>query len=150
MPIKLIIHCSDSSFGNAAEIARWHLERKFTTIGYHYVILNGWLSSKKYHRNFDGHLETGRALDDSDSLQPDEAGAHTLGNNMAVGICLIGKSGLFTPAQLDTLRHLIKELRIQYNEVEVFQHSDFESKKPFCAGLKPEIMRYLKQIGRNI
>ena len=38
---KIIIHCSDSEFGDAALIDKWHKERGWTGIGYHYVILNG-------------------------------------------------------------------------------------------------------------
>jgi hypothetical protein len=64
-----------------------------------------------------------------------------------VGICLIGDSGAFTNDQKDTLVHLIKELRAQFGGVEVFQHSDFEPQKPFCAGLSKEIMRFIKSIG---
>jgi hypothetical protein len=31
---NVIVHCSDSSFGNAALITKWHVtERKFDTIG---------------------------------------------------------------------------------------------------------------------
>jgi phosphoglycolate phosphatase-like HAD superfamily hydrolase len=142
---KVIIHASDSSFGNAALIDSWHRGRGFSTIGYHYVILNGWLSSLKYHYAFDGHLETGRPLDDDKDLEPDEVGAHTLGHNASVGICLIGKSGQFTNSQIDTLLHLLKELRTQFRGIRIFQHSDFEPKKPHCAGLSKEIMRTLRK-----
>lgn len=148
MKTKVILHCSASGFGNAALIDSWHRARGFSMIGYHYVILNGWLSSKKYHADFDGYLETGRPLDDDSSLEPDEAGAHTLGHNAAIGVCLIGNSGQFTNSQLDTLVHLIKELKTQYGGLDIYQHSDFEPEKPFCAGLKVEFMRYVKNLGQ--
>lgn len=131
---NVILHCSDSAWGNAAEITRWHLERKFTTIGYHYVILNGKLSSTKQHNYFDGHIETGRALDDDKDMELDEIGAHAFGYNRAVGICLIGKSGEFTKAQIGSLQFLVRKLREQFGEIKVLQHSDVEPKKPFCAG----------------
>ena len=111
--INVIIHCSDSSWGNACEITRWHLERGFSTIGYHYVILNGRLSPFKHHAYFNGYLETGRPLDDDKDLELDERGAHAFGYNDSVGICLIGLSGTFTDRQLWTLNHLIKRLREQ-------------------------------------
>jgi hypothetical protein len=134
--VNVIVHCSDSSFGNAALITKWHVtERKWVTIGYHYVILNGWLSSSKYHSYFDGHLETGRPLDDDKDIEWDEMGAHAAGWNMSVGICLIGLSGAFTDAQLRALSDLIKMLRYQFKEIKVIQHSDVEPKKPHCAGL---------------
>lgn len=131
----VIVHCSDSSFGNAAEITRWHLERKFSTIGYHYVILNGRLSAYKMNGYFDGHIETGRPLDDDADMELDETGAHAFGYNNAVGICLIGLSGTFTDSQIRSLNHLVARLRRQFKEINVIQHSDVDKKKPFCAGL---------------
>lgn len=133
---NVIIHCSDSSWGNTAVITKWHIiERGFETIAYHYVILNGRLSPYKYHSSFDGHLETGRPLDDDADLELDEKGAHAFGYNMAVGICLIGLSGVFTDSQLRCLHHLINNLRRQFGEINVMQHSDVDKKKPHCAGL---------------
>lgn len=132
---NVIIHCSDSSWGNAAVITKWHLERKFATIGYHYVILNGRLSPFKMNAYFDGHIETGRPLDDDADMELDEAGAHAFGYNNAVGICLIGLSGIFTDSQLRALSHLVGRLRNQFKEIKVIQHSDVDPKKPHCAGL---------------
>lgn len=134
--VNVIVHCSDSSFGNAALITKWHVvERKFEIIGYHYVILNGRLSAYKRHGYFDGHIETGRPLDDDKDLELDERGAHAFGYNNSVGICLIGLSGTFTNAQLMSLSFLVKKLREQFGEINVLQHSDVEPKKPQCAGL---------------
>jgi hypothetical protein len=134
--INVIVHCSDSSFGNAALITKWHVvERKFETIGYHFVILNGRISAYKRNAYFDGHIETGRPLDDDKDLELDEAGAHAFGYNNSVGICLIGLSGTFTPDQLRSLASLVKNLRSQFGEIKVLQHSDVEPKKPQCAGL---------------
>lgn len=137
MSVKIIIHCSDSSFGNAATITSWHLQRGFQTIAYHYVILNGRLSPYKSHMYYDGHIETGRPLDDDADLELDEKGAHAFGYNNSVGICLIGLSGTFTDNQLRALSHLVKRLRAQFGEIEVIQHSDVDKKKPHCAGLSP-------------
>jgi len=44
---KVIIHCSDSSFGNAVLIDKWHRQRGFDNIGYHFVILNSHPFSSK-------------------------------------------------------------------------------------------------------
>ena len=133
--VRVIIHCSNSSFGNAAEITKWHLQRGFETIAYHYVILNGRLSPFKRHFLYDGHIETGRPLDDDKDFELDEKGAHAFGYNMAVGICLIGLSGTFTDAQIRALNHLTRQLRGQFQGIEVIQHSDVDKKKPHCAGL---------------
>ena len=134
---NVILHCSDSSFGNASLITKWHVtERGFDTIAYHYVILNGLLSPYKMNSYFDGHIETGRPLDDDKDMELDEKGAHAFGYNNSVGICLIGLSGTFTEGQLRSLQHLINKLRIQFGEINVLQHSDVDPKnKPHCAGL---------------
>lgn len=133
---NVIVHCSDSSFGNVAQITKWHLDRGFATIAYHYVILNGMLSPYKRNLYFDGHIETGRPLDDDADLEIDEKGAHAFGYNNSVGICLIGLSGTFTPPQLRTLSLLVRKLREQFGEIKILQHSDVDPKnKPHCAGL---------------
>lgn len=138
--VKVIVHCSASFWGNAATIALWHAlppprGRGWTTIGYHYVILNGMLSPNKMHFEYDGHIETGRPLDDDSDMELDEMGAHAFGYNNAVGICLIGLSGTFSGAQLRGLKHLTNRLRKQFGQIEVLQHSDVDKKKPYCAGL---------------
>ena len=138
--MKAIVHCSDSSFGNAATITGWHIlpppqGRWWDAIAYHYVILNGLLAPKKYHAYFDGHIETGRPIDDDSDFELDEKGAHAFGYNNSVGICLIGLSGQYTNAQIRALSHLVKRLRGQFPNLEVIQHSDVSSSKPKCAGL---------------
>ncbi len=146
--IDVIVHCSDSSFGNAAMIDGWHAQRGFDNakghhIGYHYVILNGWLASKKFNYSFDGHLETGRALDGNEIIELDEKAAAVLGKNMSVNICLIGKSNKFTDQQMFELRMLVRRLRKQYKELVVSQHSKWDKKKPYCAGLSKTIINNL-------
>ena len=89
----------------------------------------------KRYSYFDGHIETARPLDDDADMELDERGAHAFGYNNAVGICLIGLSGTFTDAQIRSLGHLIKMLRVQFGEINVIQHSDVDKKKPNCAGL---------------
>ena len=144
--MDIIVHCSASKFGNAAEITRWHLERGFSTIGYHFVILNGQVGAKKYNKWFDGNIETGRPIDDDKWFETDEIGAHALGHNNTIGICLIGESNSFTVRQLRSLTLLLRVLKKQFGEITVYQHSDFEPKKPFCAGLSKEQMLKLNNI----
>lgn len=146
---NVIIHCSDSGFGNAVLIDSWHAVRGFKTpagihIGYHYVILNGQIGVYKHNSLFDGTIETGRPIDDDSDMELDETGAHAFGYNNAVGICLIGLSGNFSSAQIRSLRYLVRELRRQFKEIKVMQHSDVDPKnKPLCAGLKPMLMKEL-------
>lgn len=142
--VTIVIHCSNSKFGNAAEITRWHLQKGWSTIGYHYVILNGWLSAKKYHKYFDGRLETGRPLDDDSDIEKDEWGAHARGYNNTVGIVLIGESGEFTQRQMTKLYDVLFMLKEQFGEIQVRQHSDIDpEEKPFCAGLKKSLVQFL-------
>jgi len=125
---KLIFHCSDSRWGNAATITEWHLGRGWKTIGYHYLILNGWISSGFFDERFDGNIETGRPR----NIQ----GAHVKGHNVdTLGICLIGNSGLFTNKQLESARNLIIYLQGIYGDLKVKQHSQYDDSKPYCAGL---------------
>ena len=144
--MKVIIHCSASNFGNAALIDSWHRQKGFSRVGYHFVILNGMIGHKKYHDYFDGAIETGRPLDDDSDMEPDEVGAHTLGHNKSVGICLVGESAMFTPKQMKSLNILLSILKSQFGSIEVFQHSDFEPKKPFCAGISKPTMKLLNEI----
>ena len=148
---NVIIHCSDSGFGNAVLIDSWHAERGFKTpagihIGYHYVILNGQTGAYKHDSLFDGTIETGRPIDDDSDMELDETGAHAFGYNNAVGICLIGLSNTYSPAQIRSLRFLIRTLRKRFTEIKVLQHSDVDKKKPFCAGLSSMFMKELNQL----
>lgn len=106
----IILHCSDSAFGNAELIHDWHIHRDepFKMIGYHFVIQNGKESSRaKYDETKDGVIEKGRDLM--------AVGAHALGyNTNSVGICLIGKK-TFTDKQFESLRELVKELQKQFD-----------------------------------
>ncbi len=143
--MKIIFHSFDSPFGNAATCALWHAQRGFRTIGYHYVILNGWLSSQVYNIFFDGWLETGRPLDDDSEMEIWERGAHVKGwNKNSIGIGLVGKSGKFTKSQLNTAKGLTEMLRQQFFEMSVFQHGDFDPKKDWCAGLTQDQMKFIK------
>lgn len=87
-----IIHCSDSPQGrgdNAKTIHRWHQQRGWDGIGYHYVILE------------DGTIENGRPLY--------WEGSHAKGFNNYIGICLIGKD-TFTMKQMEELSNLLVKL----------------------------------------
>lgn len=87
----------------APEITRWHREKGYLTIGYHFVI----------RRN--GTVETGRAIG--------EIGAHTIGHNAdSVGICMVGGTNTagkaennFTPDQWATLESIVRDLRLQFD-----------------------------------
>jgi len=111
---KLILHCSDSPYDHhgVEAITEWHLARGWRDIGYHVVIERS------------GALAIGRDID--------EQGAHTLGHNKDIGLCVCGLSGKFKDEQIKTLRSFIALLKDDISEV--CQHSDFSKSKPHCAG----------------
>lgn len=103
---EIILHCSATVEGKpftAADIDRWHRERGFRKIGYHYVI------------DLDGKIEVGRELF--------EDGAHCIGHNSkAIGICYIGGLGkdgkpkdTRTIEQKEVLFEVIYTLMEKYN-----------------------------------
>lgn len=108
-PTHIIVHCSDSPWGDASVIDEWHRERGFSGgIGYHFVILNGHRrTSRVFVPEDDGLLEAGR---------PEEVeGAHCPGyNRRSIGVCLVGRKGHFTLAQLQRLRILLTGLMQRY------------------------------------
>lgn len=101
----------------AKEITRWHEDRGWTTIGYHWVIRR------------DGTVEKGR--------REGSVGAHVAGHNAdSIGICLVGglsQTGFpednFTTAQRKALRKLINEILGRYPGCRVLGHHDLDPKK---------------------
>lgn len=139
MKKTIVLHCSDSTFGNAAIIDKWHRDRGFRCVGYHFVILNGCVVKSKYKSIYDGMVESGRDYDDS--------GAHVRGHNTdTIGICLIGNSGDFTSAQYLSLGGLICGLSKDFEIEDIKQHSDYDTKKPICAGLDSSVIDMLTKI----
>ena len=145
--MDVVLHCSASKFGNAALIDSWHRAKGWSMIGYHYVVLNGWISSIKYHNYFDGSVETGRPIDDDSDFESNEIGAHTLGHNNSVGVCLIGESNMFTVNQIFSVKKLLAMLKQQFGTINVYQHSDFDPiNKPNCAGFSKKQMKEFNKI----
>lgn len=120
----IVLHCSatrGSQNVTAADIRRWHLDKGWKDIGYHYVIRR------------DGTVETGRAQD--------AVGSHVQGHNTdSIGICLVG--GIddktwkpvdnFTPAQWRSLRTLVGRLVKAYPKAKVLGHRDFPGVNKAC------------------
>lgn len=120
---KIIVHCSATPEGKdftAADIDRWHRQRGWRCIGYHYVI------------ELDGSIHKGR---DESAI-----GAHCSGQNAdSIGICYVGgidKSGKAkdtrTTAQKDALLKLLKELRAKYPKAIIQGHRDFPGVTKAC------------------
>jgi len=117
---KIIVHCSATPEGrdiSAATIDKWHKERGWSGIGYHFVV------------KLDGTIEYGRMVD--------KVGAHCKGHNKSsIGICYIGgcdsdmnAKDTRTNEQVATLLELIRILKKMHPGVEVFGHRDFSTKE---------------------
>ena len=127
---KIIVHCSATPEGknfSVADIRRWHLQRGFTDIGYHFVIYR------------DGSVNIGRPLQKS--------GAHCSGHNKnSIGVCYIGgvatdgktPKDTRTSAQKDSLVRLITELRQQFPNASVHGHREFANKACPCFNASEE------------
>ncbi len=144
---QIIVHCSASGFGDASLIERWHKGRGFHGIGYHFVILNGFVrSGAKYNADVDGAIQTGRPVA--------RVGAHCRGHNShSIGICLIGDR-LFTASQLyDSLPRLLVELMKAYalTTEDIHGHTEFNPHKS-CPNINVDLIRAttrLVEIGRQ-
>jgi len=110
---RIVLHCSDSEWGTAVEIDRWHRERGWRKIGYMGVILNGYPmrhSADSYWDHSDGSFEWGRPLDNDNFIEANEVEAHAFGiNRNSVGLCLIGEKS-FSMRQLIVARKIIRHL----------------------------------------
>lgn len=117
----LVVHCSATPakvFVDRAVIDRWHRERGWLGIGYHYVIKR------------DGLVEYGRGIT--------EVGAHVEGrNHESIGICMAGGMDAanknpednFTPEQFIALKGLLKGLLTDFPKAEIVGHRDLNPGK---------------------
>jgi len=140
----VVLHCSDSSYGNAELLGSWHRAKGWNELGYHFVVLNGKIDTNPYDSFYDGLIETGRHIL--------EDGAHVKGfNEGSIGVCLIGNSGKFTDVQLNKVKQLLLILYTKFGVLDVKQHSDLDPvNKSFCAGLSQSFIDGLNyEFGKN-
>lgn len=116
---EIIIHCAatrPSQDIDARDIDRWHRDKGWMKIGYHFVVKR------------DGSIQIGRDLED--------VGAHARGHNSySVGICMVGglnddgnPEGDFTDAQWEMLRILVDGLQTRYPDAKVIGHNEISEK----------------------
>lgn len=143
----LLVHCSASAFGTVEDVRAWHKARGWEDVGYHAVIPNGYAEKDgPYLRALDGTIQPGRP----EAFQGAHCAAQSM-NTRSLAVCLIGNPGEteYTGRQYYALLHWLKTNLKQYHlsPEDVFQHSDFEPKKPLCASLDMEaIRRWLKSM----
>lgn len=117
---EIIVHCTATPEGKdytVDDIRRWHRQRGFSDIGYHYIV----------HRN--GHVEEGRDVD--------LVGAHCTGHNAhSIGICYIGGMDSANEKPKDTrtlqqkamLMSTLIDLKKLYPNAKIYGHRDFANK----------------------
>ena len=127
----IIVHCTATVEGRdytVADIDRWHKQRGWKGIGYHFVIYR------------DGSVHHGRKIE--------EIGAHCTGQNAdSIGICYIGglsadgktPKDTRTSMQKAALRSLINELKAKFLGVTVHGHREFANKACPCFDVKTEL-----------
>jgi N-acetyl-anhydromuramyl-L-alanine amidase AmpD len=113
----LVLHCSATRAGQkvtVADIERWHKERGFAKIGYHYVI-----------------YENGDIVKGRDIAEP---GAHVEGHNAeSIGVCYVGgldavtgkPADTRTPNQKQAILSLLQTLKKQFPQAAICGHRDF-------------------------
>lgn len=128
---KIIIHCSATPEGRdytIADIDRWHKQKGWKGIGYHYVVYR------------DGSVHPGRSIE--------EIGAHCTGQNAnSIGVCYIGglsadgktAKDTRTPKQKEALRDLVKRLQMKYPNASIHGHNEFANKACPCFDVKTEL-----------
>jgi len=125
----IIIHHSATDVGCSFDFDRYHLNRGWDSIGYHFVIDNG--SKGKLN----GQIEV------SPRWLKQKNGAHCNVDDMnerAIGICLVGdfNSEAVSPEQLDALVYLTNRLRkyykIPFNRI--MGHGQVQGAKTECPG----------------
>jgi hypothetical protein len=146
---SIFIHHSASDWGDAKLIDSWHKQQGWQSIGYHFVVLNGYRTSEnfkegKVNKEIIGLIEKGRNIE--------SVGSHVLGHNTgSIGICLIHDKQPYTEKQLESYRHFAAMLAKLYNvKVENIKgHYEADKNKPLCPGLdmnkEREIIREMLQ-----
>lgn len=126
---EIIVHCSATPEGQnftVEDIDRWHKQKGWQGIGYHYVIY------------LDGSVHKGR--------NEEVIGAHCLGHNAySIGVCYIGgidknnkPKDTRTDAQKQALINLLKSLKEKYPNAIIYGHRDFSKKDCPCFDAKNE------------
>ena len=117
---RIIIHCTATPEGRdhtAADVDKWHKERGWSQIGYHWLI------------RLDGTIEQGRP--------ESKTGAHVKGHNSdSIGVVYVGgcdasinPKDTRTDAQKAALVCMVQELKARYPAATVHGHNEFDKGK---------------------
>jgi len=136
---KIIIHNTDSEWGDVEAVNAWHKQRGWEGIGYHFLITNAYpkyqdLKQRMPQPQSDGMIMEGREIW--------RVGAHTKGHNYdSIGIALVGIN-TFTKEQINSLVQLLKLLMKEYSiSIEnVYGHYEFNYGKS-CPNISMDYLR---------
>lgn len=115
----IFVHCSatkpEMNIG-VETIRMWHKQQGWLDVGYHFIIKR------------DGTVEEGRPVN--------VVGSHVKDwNSRSVGVCLVGGINAkgkfeanFTPAQMNSLRNKLADLKYLYPQAEIKAHHDVAPK----------------------
>ena len=123
----IIIHCTATLEGmdfKAKDIDKWHKQKGWKGIGYHYVI------------DLDGKIEKGRP--------EEEIGAHCVGKNKnSIGIVYVGglnakgqPCDTRTKEQKEALWELLRQLLVKYPKATIHGHNEFSNKQCPCFNVR--------------
>lgn len=138
----IVIHHSASASGSASEFDKWHREKGWDGLGYHFVIGNGTGSGN-------GQVEVGYRW------RKQTAGAHAGNaeyNQHGVGICLVGdfQNGTRpTAQQMSSLRQLTRFLQVKTGvpTSEVVGHCNVPGKSTECPGRQLNLGDFRASLG---
>lgn len=127
----IAIHCAATTADmdtDIADIDRWHRQRGFAKVGYHYFIKR------------DGTIQRGRGIEEYGIHMDIEEGAHVLDfNRCAIGVCLAGgldskgrAENNFTEQQFTSLITLLTKLREWFPTAIIQGHRDFPNVTKDC------------------
>jgi N-acetylmuramoyl-L-alanine amidase len=116
----IVIHCTQTPSDmdvDVEKVIKWHKNRGFDTIGYHYLIKR------------DGTLQVGR--------DEDVVGAHAVQvNGTSIGVALVGGGTVdmgwennFESIQFETLKSILLKLKDKYNIEKIIGHYQVDDKK---------------------
>lgn len=130
---RIIIHNADAKKCSAQDIHRWHKERGWAGIGYHFLVRK------------DGTIERGRP--------ENTIGAHASGcNSDSIGVCFEGAfmTERMGQTQINAGRELISYLKNKYGITKIQRHKDVNPTNcpgdnfPFDAVVSAETNRWVK------
>lgn len=120
---KIVIHCSATPEGKDFDvngIRKWHIERGFNDVGYHWVI------------KLDGTIQKGRV--------ESRVGAHAKNHNHdSIGVCYIGgcdanmkAKDTRTVEQKEALKCLLIDIKQRYPKAVIIGHRDLPNVAKDC------------------